>query len=110
MKSLTKLTEDIPSLSQRPGARARPLKQAAQSKQPALFRSKSCSVGHLRALSSAPRDAHGIAHGAEQSRRGTAPRTTLSQDSTSGTVPRGFGALFPALRLTVTGRGWQNDT
>ena len=30
MKSLTKLTEDTPSLSQRPGARARPLKQAAQ--------------------------------------------------------------------------------
>ena len=26
MKFLTKLTEDIPSLSQRPGARARPLK------------------------------------------------------------------------------------
>ena len=38
MKSLTKLTEDTPSLSQRPGARARPLKQAAQSKQPTLFR------------------------------------------------------------------------
>ena len=66
MKSLTKLTEDTPSLSQRPGARARPLKQAAQSKQPALFRSKSSSVGHLVARSSATREAHG----AEQSRRG----------------------------------------
>ena len=74
MKSLTKLTEDTPSLSQRPGARARPLKQAAQSKQPALFRSKSSSVGHVVAQSSATGDAHG----AEQSRRGAAPRTTLS--------------------------------
>ena len=31
-------------------------------------------MGHLRALSSAPRNAHG----AERSRRGTAPRTTLT--------------------------------
>ena len=33
----------------------------------------------------------------------------IPPDSISGTVPRGFGALFFALRL-VTGRGWQNDT